>query len=86
MLAGRIDVQVDGWPMSFVAEGKNLILNAGGFRQLLTLQRRWKGLFKPLRQCFTRADIHLLLQTHWLGRIELLPNPPYVVRMLLERD
>ena len=47
MLAGRIDVQVDGWPMSFVAEGKNLILNAGGFRQLLTLQRRWKGLFKP---------------------------------------
>ena len=61
MLAGRIDVQVDGWPMSFVAEGKNLILNAGGFRQLLTLQRRWKGLFKPLRQCFTRADIHLCL-------------------------
>ena len=82
-LAGRIDGVVDGRPMSLVAERQDLVLAVGRLRTLLTIERSWRSIFQPLRAFLTRYDIRLFVRIKWLGRVEVHPNPSFLVRMLL---
>ena len=82
-LAGRIDGTVDGWPVSLVAERRNLVLDVGRFRTLLTIRRGGRSTFSPIRSFLAWSDIRLLVRIGWLGSVEVLPNPSYLVRLML---
>jgi hypothetical protein len=82
-LAGRIDGMVDGRPVSLVAERQDLVLTVGRWRTLLTIRRTSRSLIEPLRAFLTRSDIRLFVRIRWLGRVEVNPNPSFLVRMLL---
>ncbi len=84
-MAGRIDGEVDGRPLSLVAEGRTLVLSAKSMRTLLMLRRSWRSMVHPLRALLTRSDVRLLVRVGWLGSVEVLPNPSCLVRRLLPR-
>lgn len=81
-LAGRNDGVVDGRPVSLVAERQDLVLTVGRWRTLQTIRRSSRSLIEPLRAFLTRSDIRLFVRIGWLGRVEVHPNPPFLVRML----
>jgi hypothetical protein len=82
-LAGRLDGHLDGRPVSLVAENRDLVLHAGRIRTLLTLRRSWKSTVQPLRAVLGRAEIPLMLRIGWFGKVEVFPNPIYLIRLLL---
>lgn len=84
-VAGRIDGEVDGRPVSLTAERQTLVFSANSVRTLLTLRRSWRSMVQPLRALLTRSDVRLLVRVGWLGGVEVLPNPSYLVRRLLPR-
>lgn len=82
-LAGRIDGMVDGRPVSLIAARQDLVITVGRWRTLLTIRRTSRSLIEPLRAFLTRSDIRLFVRIRWLGRVEVNPNPSFLVRMLL---
>lgn len=85
-LAGQIDVLVDGRPASLVAERQDLVLTVRHWRTSLTIRRCSRSLIKPLRAFLTRSGIRLFVRTKWLGTVEVFPNPPLLIRMLLPTE
>ena len=85
-LAGRLDGEMDGQPVSVVMESQNLVLTVERLRTLLTIRHGCRSLVEPLRAFLTRSDIRLIVRIRWLGAVEVLPNPPFWVRMLLPRE
>lgn len=84
-LAGRLDGTVDGRPVSLVAEGRELILAGGKVSTLLALRKSWQATAHPLRALLRPGGIRLLARAPWLGRVELFPNPNFLVRLFLPR-
>jgi len=82
-LAGQIDGVVDGRPISLVTERQDLVLTVERWRTLLTIRRSSRSLIQPLRAFLTRSDIRLFVRIRWLGRVEVHPNPRFLVRILL---
>jgi hypothetical protein len=82
IMVGQIDGEVDGRPVSVVAERQVLVLTVRHWRTLLTIRRSTRSLIEPLRAFLTRSDIRLFVWIRWLGRVELHPNPSVLVRML----
>jgi len=82
-LAGRLDGFVDGRHFSFVTENRDIVLHAGRIRTLLTLRRGWKTTVQPLLAVLERAEIRLMLRIGWFGKVEVFPNPIYLIRLLL---
>ncbi len=85
-MAGRIDGEVDGRPVSLTAERQTLVFSAKSVRTLLKVRRSWRSMVQPLRALLTRSDVRLLVRVGWLGSVEVLPNPSYLVRRLLPRS
>lgn len=83
--AGRLDGVVDGRPVSLVAEDRELTLLAGSFTTLFALRRSWRATVQPLRALFERAELRLMVQTKWLGKMEVFPHPSRMIRFLLPR-
>lgn len=81
-LAGRIDGMVDGRPVTLIAEGQNLVLIVQRWRTLLTIRRSSRSVIQALSEFLTRSDIRLFVRIRWLGRVEVHPNPSFLVRML----
>jgi hypothetical protein len=84
-LAGRLDGYVDGRPVSFVAENRDLTLSTSKLSTLLTLRRSWQATVQPLRAVRERAEIRLMIRIRWFGKVEVFPNPNYLIRLLLPR-
>ena len=84
-LAGRIDGEIDGRPVRLITEKQSMILTMGSLRTLLSIRSSSRSFIQPLRAFLKRSDIRLLFRITWLGRVEVLPNPPFLVRMLLPR-
>jgi hypothetical protein len=82
-LAGRIDGKVDGRPVSLVAERQGLVFTVRRWRTLLTIRRSSLSLIEPLRAFFSQSDIRLFVRIRWLGRVEVHPNPSFLIRLLL---
>lgn len=82
-LAGRLDGFLAGRPVSLVAEGRAITLISDNFSSLLKLRRSWRRVLRPLLATLEREDIRLVVQTKWLGRIEVFPRPKYLVRVFL---
>ncbi len=82
-LAGRIDGMVDGRPVSLVGEKQDLVFTVRSWRTLLTIRRSSHSLIQNVRAFLTRSDIRLFVRIRWLGRVEVHPNPSFVVQMLL---
>lgn len=81
--AGRIDGTVDGWPVRLVARARTLVLEVGGWRTLLAIRRCWRSIIARLPPSLARPGIRVLVRVRWLGSVEVHPNPPAWVRMLL---
>ena len=84
-LAGRLDCYVDGRPLSLVADKREVTLSIGKFNTLLTLRRGWKTVMQPVRVLFELAEMRLLLRIPWFGKVEVFPNPNYIVNIMLPR-
>lgn len=82
-LVGRVDVLVDGRPASLVAQRHDLVLTVRHWRTLLTIRRCTRSMIQPLRAFLARSDIRLFVRIRWLGRVEVHPNPSFLVRMVL---
>jgi hypothetical protein len=74
---------VDGRPVSLVGEKQDLVFTVRSWRTLLTIRRSSHSLIQNLRAFLTRSDIRLFVRIRWLGRVEVHPNPSFVVQMLL---
>ena len=84
-LAGRLDGSVDGRPVTLLADGRDLTLVSGSIRTLFRLRRMWGAVAGPLGTIFTQTDIRLFVRVGRLGRVELLPNPSLLFRLILPR-
>ena len=82
-LAGRLDGNVDGRPMSLVAEGRDLVLGAGKLATLLALRKCWRFTVRPLQALRQHGGVRILAQVPWLGKVEVFPNPNFLVRLFL---
>ncbi len=81
-LAGQIDCVVDGRPMNLVADRQNLVITVRHWRTLLTIRSCSRAIIHPLRSFLRQSNIRLLVRIRWLGRVEVYPNPPFLVGML----
>jgi hypothetical protein len=86
MLAGRLDGNVRGRPVNLIAENRDLVLEVGNLRTLLTLRRSWRLTAEPLLAILRATDIRVSVQTSWLGRVEIFPKPQFFVRLMLPRS
>jgi hypothetical protein len=84
-LVGRLETTLDGRPVGLTGDDCNLIIDVGHVRTWLTLRRVWTPLSKHVRPWFARSGMRLMVRTRWFGSVELLPNPPYLVRLALGR-
>lgn len=82
MLAGQINGVVDGRTVILVAERRNLVPEVGHWRTLLTIRRCSPSIIQALRVFLRRFNIRLFVRIRWLGRVEVHPNPLFLVRML----
>jgi hypothetical protein len=76
---------VDGRPVRVVADGTQVTVTAPGVRTLFALRGHWPAVAGPLRAAFGRAGLRLLVRVGWLGKVELLPNPGLLARVVLPR-
>ncbi len=83
MLAGHDDGVVNGRPVSLDAERQELLITVERWRTLLTILLSSRSFIRASRKFLTRADIRLFVRIDWLGRVEVHPNPSFLVRMLL---
>jgi hypothetical protein len=74
---------VDGRLVRLIAERKDMVLTVERWRTLLTIRRSSRLLIQSLREFITRSDIRLFVRIGWLGRVEVHPNPSFLIRMLL---
>jgi hypothetical protein len=84
-LAGRLEGTIDGRPISLVTEGRDLLLRAGSLATLLALRKSWQATVPPLRALLQQGGFRLLARAPWLGKVELFPNPNFLVRLFLPR-
>ena len=82
-LAGRLEGNVGGRPVSLIAENRDLILEVRNLQALLTLRRSWRFIVEPLLAFLNLSDIHLKVRIRWLGIVEVSPKPPLFVRLML---
>ena len=85
ILVGRLVGEIDGRPVSLVAENRELVLAVGKLRTLLTMRRTWKVTLLPLRSLFERLGIRVLVRSRWFGLTEVFPHPNYLTSFLLPR-
>ena len=87
-MAGRLDGFVNGRPLSLVAGGDGVTLVPGGIGTLPALfrmRRSWRLVAGPLRTVLDRANVRLNVRVGWFGRVQLLPNPSPMCRLILPR-
>ena len=82
-LAGRFHGNVDGRPISLVAEDRDLIVEVGSLRTLFRIRRIWPVIFKSLQRFLRQYDIRLAVRLSWFGRIEVFPAPAFLMRRWL---
>ena len=83
-MVGRLHGDINGRPVSLVAEKRELVLAADKLIALLTLRRTWKASV-PLWSVFERVGIRVLVQSRWLGITEVWPKPSYLIRLMFPR-
>jgi hypothetical protein len=80
-LVGRLDGYLDGWPVSLVAENRDLTLSVDKFSSWLTLRRNWQSV-QPVLALLEFADLRLLLRLGRLGPVLLFPRPNLLIRLI----
>jgi hypothetical protein len=85
ILVGRLVGEIDGRPVSLVAENGEVVLAADKLRTLLALRRTLKTTMSPLRRVLRTFGLRVLIQSRWFGTVEVLPKPNYMIRFLLPR-
>lgn len=85
MLVGRLDGDLDGRPISLIAENGEVFLEVKNLRSLLTLRRVGKFNNRILTTYLERANIRLSVRVGRLMTIEVFPNPKYLARILIPR-
>ena len=53
---------------------------------LLSLRRSWPSIATRLTSVLKLARIRLVVRAGWLGRVEVSPNPSFLLRMLMPRS
>lgn len=84
-LVGRLHGDIDGRPVSLVAENRKLTVAADNLRTLLALRRTWRASLLPLQCVFERVGIRVQIRSRWFGLKEVFPNPQYLISLLLPR-
>ena len=82
-LAGRLDGNVGGRPVSLIAENRDLILEVRNLRALLKLRRSWRFSVEHLLPILKFSDIRFKVRLSWLGSVEVSPRPQLIVRLML---
>jgi hypothetical protein len=85
MLVGRLDGDLDGRPISLLAEQGKLLLEVKSFRSLLALHRIWKVNKRVLTTYLEGASTAVLVRIAGLMTIEVFPNPNYVASIFIPR-
>ena len=85
VLAGRIEGTVNGQPANIVAENNEVTLTLTHLRTFLALRGVWTGIASQLTRVAGGLGIRLTVRIGWLGKLELLPKPGFLVRFLLPK-
>jgi hypothetical protein len=78
-----MDLEVNGLPMSLVAEQRCLTLHVGNWGALKPLRNLPPDLVRPIRRMLEQSSVSIVVQVAWLGRFEICPRPSFLVRRLL---
>lgn len=84
-LAGRFDVLVDGRPATLVLEDGVAVFRVRQLRHFLRFRSCWKSVSKPAEALLKLSDLRLLVQSPWLGSVQLSPRPVWITRWLMGR-
>ncbi len=85
-MAGRLDGYFDGRPVSIIAHDREVTIITSRISTLLRMRSNWKAIAPALARVFQRADIKLMTKIGSFGNVEILPNPNYLIRLLLPRE
>lgn len=78
-----MDLEVNGLPMSLVAEPRLLVLNIGHWGVLRPLRDLPADFVRPFKRILEQSSTSIVVQVAWLGRFEIFPRPAFLVRQLL---
>ena len=85
VLAGRLDGTVNGRPVNIVAENNEVTLTLTDVRTLLYLRRTWAVLAYEVTRLSCGLGTKLTVRIGRLGKLEVLPRPGFLVRVLLPK-
>ena len=84
-LVGRLDGDLDGWPLNLVAASRDIVLVADRFRTFVTLRRSWKLNQQTVQNLLARTDLRLLIRVGRIGPAEVFPHANWLIRLFLPR-
>ena len=85
ILAGRIDLLIDGQPCVLRGEGESLLVEVHSLGTLLKLKASWYSTLSPLHATMSWLNLRVLARSGWWGPVEVFPNPPRWMRWFLPR-
>ena len=85
ILAGRVDLLIDGQPCVLRGEGASLLVEVRSLHTLLNLKSSWYSTLSPLHATMSWLNLRVFARVGWLGPIEVFPNPPRWIRWFLPR-
>lgn len=87
-MAGRLDGFVSGRPLSLLAEENQFTIVPSHFRtllELLKIRRSCLSVILPLQTALRKAEITVYVRLGWIGKVQLLPEPSFLLRPFLPR-
>ena len=85
ILAGRVDLLIDGQPCTLSGEGQSLFIEARSLRTLFSLKASWTSPLKPLQVTMAWLQLKVLVRAGLFGTVEVFPNPPSWIRWFIPR-
>ncbi len=86
MLAGQIDLLIDGQPCVLRGQGQNLLIEVRSLRALFKLQASWTSTLLPLHATMGMSNLRVFVHSGWWVSWEVFPHPPLWMRWFLPRQ
>ena len=85
ILAGRVDLLIDGQPCTLTGDGQNLLIETRSWQTLFSLKTSWTSSLKPLQATIAWLQLRVLVRAGWFGTVEVFPKPPGWLRLFIPR-
>ena len=81
-LVGRIEMTVNGRPVSLIAREDHIVVQSTSLRALFSLWSDTTMVRRTIRSGLQTARIRMMVSLGWFGSVEIFPNTPTLLRYL----